>query len=154
MALSRLFARSEKSYCKQEINLLSSKIQEEIKKKGEISHALFKNHGRKEKERTRDCVYDLCAALLAYSTVNFAFATSYKNTISSLVEQLIGIIGTIFIAIGVILTAYSVGQLILAFKNEDADSKSRATTMLVVAVVLIAAPSIIKSLDLVSKITS
>ncbi len=108
-----------------------------------------------KKKRGLTIAFMICgAALLAYFTVNFAFATSYKNTISGLVEQLIGIIGTIFIAIGVILTAYSVGQLILAFKNEDADSKSRATTMLVVAVVLIAAPSIIKSLDLVSKITS
>lgn len=35
------------------------------------------------------------------------------------------------------MAAYSIGALVMAFKNEDADSKSRATTMLVVACVLI-----------------
>lgn len=94
------------------------------------------------------------AALLAYFTLNFAYATDYKSTIKDLVDKLVGIIGTIFIAIGVILAAYSVGQLVLAFKNEDADSKSRATTMLVVSVVLIAAPSIINGLNLTDKIMS
>ena len=66
---------------------------------------------------------------------------------------MVSIIGLIFRCVGVILAVYSVGQLILAFKNEDADSKSRASTMLVVAIVLIALPSIINGLNLTAVIT-
>ena len=62
---------------------------------------------------------------------------------------MIDIVGLVFSAVGVILAVYSVGQLVLAFKNEDADSKSRASTMLVVAIVLVAFPSIVKGLNLV-----
>ena len=75
-----------------------------------------------------------------------------KGTVQDLVTQMIKIIGMIFTAVGVILAVYAVGTLILAFKNEDADSKSRASTLLVVSVVLIAFPSIVNGLDLVKKI--
>ncbi len=44
----------------------------------------------------------------------------------------------IFMWIGVILLAWGIGMLVLAFKNEDADSKSRAIMLIVVSVVLIA----------------
>ena len=40
----------------------------------------------------------------------------------------------------------------MAFKNEDADSKTRAGTMLVVAIVLIALPTIVQGLKLIDKI--
>ena len=83
-------------------------------------------------------------------TINPAFADA---SISSIVSQMIEIIEQIFVAVGVILAVYSVGQLIMAFKNEDADSKSRASTMLVVAIVLVAFPTLIKTLDLTSYIT-
>lgn len=83
-------------------------------------------------------------------TINPAFADA---SISSIVSQMIEIIAQIFVAVGVILAVYSVGQLIMAFKNEDADSKSRASTMLVVAIVLVAFPTLIEKLDLISYIT-
>lgn len=83
-------------------------------------------------------------------TINPAFADA---SISSIVSQMIEIIEQIFVAVGVILAVYSVGQLIMAFKNEDADSKSRASTMLVVAIVLVAFPTLIEALDLTSYIT-
>ena len=73
--------------------------------------------------------------------------------IKEIIDKMVSIIGLIFRCVGVILAVYSVGQLILAFKNEDADSKSRASTMLVVAIVLIALPSIINGLNLTSVIT-
>ena len=86
--------------------------------------------------------------------LNVSFADSdYASTIRDLIEKMARIIGTIFQAVGVVLTVYSVGQLILAFKNEDADSKSRASTMMVVGVVLIANPGIIETLGLVDMIT-
>ena len=77
--------------------------------------------------------------------LNVSFADSdYASTIRDLIEKMVSIIGTIFQA---------VGQLILAFKNEDADSKSRASTMMVVGVVLIALPGVIETLGLVDMIT-
>ena len=86
--------------------------------------------------------------------LNVSFADSdYASTIRDLIEKMVRIVGTIFQAVGVVLTVYSVGQLILAFKNEDADSKSRASTMMVVGVVLIANPGIIETLGLVDMIT-
>ena len=91
--------------------------------------------------------------MMAY-ILNVSFADSdYASTIRDLIEKMVSIIGTIFQAVGAVLTVYSVGQLILAFKNEDADSKSRASTMMVVGVVLIALPGVIETLGLVDMIT-
>jgi hypothetical protein len=56
---------------------------------------------------------------------------------SALMNKLLDVITTIFLYIGVLLLAWSIGMLVLAFKNEDADSKSRAMMLLVVSVVLI-----------------
>ena len=56
---------------------------------------------------------------------------------SALMNKLLDVITTIFLYIGILLLAWSIGMLVLAFKNEDADSKSRAMMLLVVSVVLI-----------------
>lgn len=66
-----------------------------------------------------------------------AFATSNADAATTVLDNMIGIIEKVFKYVGIILAVYSIGQLVMAFKNEDADSKSRATTMLVVACVLI-----------------
>ena len=42
-----------------------------------------------------------------------------------------------------LLLAWSVGMLFLAFKNDDADSKSRAMMMMIVSIVLIAFKTIL-----------
>lgn len=55
---------------------------------------------------------------------------------------LIGYVCKIFFYIGTILLVWAVGQLVLAFKNEDADSKSRAVMVLVCAVLLMSIGSI------------
>lgn len=81
-----------------------------------------------------------------------AFAVEGEQTVKDILTEMISIVGLVFSAVGVILAVYSVGQLVLAFKNEDADSKSRASTMLVVAVILIAFPAIVEGLNLVDKI--
>ena len=81
---------------------------------------------------------------------NPVWASSGSGTISSILQDMIDIIGMVFTAVGIILAIYSVGTLILAFKNDDPDSKQRASTMLVVAVVLIGFPAIIDQLNLTS----
>lgn len=78
----------------------------------------------------------------------FASSGDPTATVGEILEKMISIIGMIFVAVGIILAIYSVGQLILAFKNEDADSKSRASTLLVVAIILIAFPALINFLGL------
>lgn len=49
---------------------------------------------------------------------------------------LIGYVCKIFFYIGALLMVWGIGQLVLAFKNEDADSKSRAMMVLVCAILL------------------
>lgn len=85
--------------------------------------------------------------------LNPAFAaTDYTSTIIEIVDQIVDIVCLIFQVIGVILGIYAVGQLVLAFKNEDANSKAEASRQLVVAVILIAVPGIITGLNLVNYI--
>ena len=94
----------------------------------------------------------LSLVLLLMMTVCPTFAVEGADTVKEIMDKMIKIIGMVFVAAGVVLAAYSVGQLAMALKNEDADSKSRASTQLVVSVVLIALPSIIEGLDLLSYI--
>ncbi len=94
----------------------------------------------------------LMVVYCAMCLINPAFAVTGEDKVKSVLESMIDIIGLVFQAVGVVLSVYSVGQLVLAFKNEDADSKSRASTMLVVGVVLIALPAIISGLGLLDMI--
>lgn len=94
--------------------------------------------------------------LMAVFSMVQAFATSGDPTatVGAILEKMISIIGMIFVAVGIILAIYSVGQLVLAFKNEDADSKSRASTLLVVSIILIAFPALINFLGLTDYLNS
>lgn len=86
--------------------------------------------------------------------VSPAFAANYVETIRSILGNMVTIVGIIFQAVGVILSVYAVGQLILAFKNEDANSKTTASTLLIVGIVLIALPGIVSGLNLINMIGS
>mgnify|MGYP007016529449 FL=1 len=115
---------------------------------------------RKEKEmnqiaknKNKRSFFITAFALCAMATLAMTcpvFAADYTSNIKSILDKMIDVVGTIFSAVGIILGVYSVGSLIMAFKNEDADSKSRASTMLIVSIVLIAFPQIVKSLNLTS----
>lgn len=107
----------------------------------------------KGKNKTKQFL--ISAALIAGMVILFTiFPTfaDYKSDITSMLKSMTDVIGTIFSAVGVILAIYSVGTLVLAFKNDDADSKQKASTLLVVSIVLIAFPALINNLDLISKI--
>lgn len=95
--------------------------------------------------------------IMMFAIAAIAFAMLFSLTpafaapdLAGLLDQMIDIVEKIFVAVGIILLVYSIGQLTLAFKNEDADSKSRASAMLVVAAVLIVFPTLIEKLDLTS----
>lgn len=115
-----------------------------------------RTEGPEEKaDRRRRIAFACTLAAITFVTlcliVNPAFA-SYTSTIREIMEKMVDIVGTIFQAVGVILSIYAVGQLVLAFKNEDANAKSSASTLLVVGIVLIAIPGIIDALNLVDMI--
>ena len=98
------------------------------------------------------CIASVILLAALFIIITPAYASNYTTQIQNVMSNMIGIVGTIFQAVGVILTVYAVGQLVLAFKNEDANSKSSASTLLVVGIVLIALPSIVDALGLVSMI--
>lgn len=84
----------------------------------------------------------------AFLLVQTAFAAdAYVSTLQDLLTEMSDIIGVIFRAVGIILGIYAVGQLILAFKDENPDGKTRGATLLVVAVVLFCMPLIIETLS-------
>lgn len=84
-------------------------------------------------------------AVVPVSTV----MTVCAATEDDLIKKVLEIIFDIFRYIGILLLAWSIGMLVLAFKNEDADSKSRAIMMMVVSVVLIGVKTIFNGLNLI-----
>lgn len=58
------------------------------------------------------------------------------GTLDSTLGKIVDMVLSIFRYIGIILALWGVGSLVMAFKNEDADSKSRAIMSLVVGVIL------------------
>lgn len=86
------------------------------------------------------------ANVFASSTRNNS--TSYITTIGQILNSFTDVIGTIFIASGILLGTYSIGQLVLALKNDDADSKTRASHQLVISAVLIAIKPIMAAINL------
>lgn len=114
--------------------------------------APFMNMNKRERYFTF-AMFFIITVMVALAVINPAFAaTSYVTRIRQIMNNMVTIVGVIFQAVGAILSIYAVGQLILAFKNEDANSKSSASTLLVVGIVLIAIPGIITTLNLVNLI--
>lgn len=114
--------------------------------------APFMNMNKKERYFTF-AMFFVITVMVMLAVINPAFAaTNYVTRIRTIMNNMVTIVGVIFQAVGAILSIYAVGQLILAFKNEDANSKSSASTLLVVGIVLIAVPGIITTLGLVNLI--
>lgn len=100
----------------------------------------FANPGKKEKFIA--AAGTSATALMPFIPMAFA-APAGSTTAKDLISKVLGIICDIFLGIGVLLLAWSVGMLFLAFKNDDADSKSRAMMMMIVSIVLIAFKTIL-----------
>jgi hypothetical protein len=86
----------------------------------------------------------LAMSAAAVTMVPTAFAASLDATSAKIVKAILDLVQTLGLTIGIILLAWSVVMLILAFKNEDADSKSRAIMLLVVSIALIGIGGLIK----------
>lgn len=85
-----------------------------------------------------------CIAVIGMATVSANLTASNaadidgKEEITKMLNGVVDVISLIFSAIGIVLFIYNLGTLVMAFKNEDGDSKSRASSNLIVAVFLIA----------------
>ena len=75
-----------------------------------------------------------------------AFANPVDKTADGIMGTIVGYVCSIFRYIGILLLAWSIGMLVLAFKNEDADSKSRAMMMLVVSIILICLKTVVSAI--------
>lgn len=69
--------------------------------------------------------------------VNAFAAQATGASAKNIVQTFMGYVIDMFICVGALLGVWAVAQLALAFKNEDADSKSKAMMMLIVAAILI-----------------
>lgn len=84
------------------------------------------------------------SAALVSTSFAFASGTATTGTAEGLVKNMSSYVFAIFKYIGWLLLAWGIGQLVLAFKNEDADSKSRAMMLIVVAIILTVIGTIFK----------
>lgn len=72
----------------------------------------------------------------------------YADTTTDVMNKIKDLVYKIFKYIGFILVIWGVGQLILAFKNEDSDSKSRAIMSIVAGAALFGFSTFANSLGL------
>lgn len=87
----------------------------------------------KTKKRIKAAALSASTALIggaAASTVAFA-DNDFDTGLNTAMLSVLNIVGNIFRWIGVVLMVWGVGQLVLAFKNDDADSKSRGAMVVV-----------------------
>lgn len=83
----------------------------------------------------------MTAGLFALTPL-YAYAIPREVNVESLFDNLILTVCDIFRMIGTILLVWALGQLVMAFRNEDADSKSRAMMVLVCAILLLSVKTI------------
>lgn len=89
-----------------------------------------------------------CLVVLSCCPVLFAANTTVSA--DDLVGTILGFIVKIFFYIGVILLLWAIGQLVLAFKNDDADSKSKAAMLLVVSIILMVIKPVFDGLGIIT----
>lgn len=78
----------------------------------------------------------ISAGFLALTPLSTYALATVANP-GEMINKLISVVCDIFRMIGAILLVWAIGQLVLAFKNEDADSKSRAMLVLVCSILLL-----------------
>lgn len=92
----------------------------------------------------RKHVLSILACIAATAVCSASFALAAAPTADGLIGAILNVIFTIAGYIGVLLLVWGIVILVLAIRNEDADSKSRAVLFIVVAIVLICLGSVFK----------
>ena len=93
----------------------------------------LRKFAQEKTEKLEQATAPMLAAGAAIGLVPTVYAADAKTAVKGIIDMVF----QIFQYIGVILALWGVGALVLAFKNEDADSKSRAIMSLVVGVCLV-----------------
>lgn len=83
----------------------------------------------------------MCAANCALVKT---FADDTDATMDSLMTQILNIIFKIFRYVGILLLVWSIIQIVLGFKNEDADSKQKGMVLAIISIVLITISFVVK----------
>lgn len=100
----------------------------------------------------------MMGTFMVITTLMFTFLVAFAapavpDTLNDMLTKVIFYVGLIFQTVGIFLAVYAVGQMIMAFKDENPDAKTKAATLLVVAIILITLPQIIQGLDLQKLLT-
>lgn len=107
-------------------------------------------HNAIEKVRTKGKKLWLSASLFA---MTLAMPTTYCSSAPSTDTVMKGVIEIIFEVakyVGIVLAVSGIFQLILAYKDDNADGQSRAVRLVVVALVLLGLKTLVKMTGLVS----
>lgn len=99
---------------------------------------MFKKFKNFANEKTEKVIGFLAPVVTIGTTMGLIMPTVYADKAGEAISAIVDIVFKIFKYIGVILALWGVGSLVMAFKNEDADSKSRAIMSLVVGICLVA----------------
>ena len=85
-----------------------------------------------------------CAAALVAGSALGVIPTvcAAADPAKAAILKVLDVVYKIFRYIGIILAIWGIGSLVMAFKNEDADSKSRAIMSLVVGICLVSLPTL------------
>ena len=95
----------------------------------------------KKKQQIKTLGIPACIATAIAAATPIALAAP---TADGLINAILNVIFTIAGYIGILLLVWGIVVLVLAIRNEDADSKSRAVLFIVVAIVLICLGSVFK----------
>lgn len=85
----------------------------------------------------------ICAANCALINA-YAEDSDQTATMDGLMTQILKIIFNIFRYVGILLLVWSIIQIVLAFKNDDADSKQKGMVLAIISIVLITISFVIK----------
>ena len=119
---------------------LKKKVNEKV-----IQGMVWMNQNKAEK-----CA--MTAPVVAALSVVSAFANAAAGDVQDILTNFTSIIYLVFQGIGFILGVYAAGTLIMAFKNDDPDSKIRSGTMLIIAIVLLLFPTVVDQLGILERI--
>lgn len=93
--------------------------------------------------------FAIIAITLVFCIICVSSPAMAKDPLTSILEAVVeNVVVRIFQAIGFILAAYGIGALLLAFKNDDADSKSRSGQSIAVGAFLLGIGTIIDKINL------
>lgn len=79
----------------------------------------------------------LTMSITSVAMMPTAFADDTNTLGNNVINAVLNVVFNMSMWIGIILLAWSVVMLVLALKNEDADSKSRAIMLIAVSIALI-----------------